>query len=138
MPNKQSIYNYIDNLKEILERLVKFRAHSLEDFQKKDDLQWALDRGIQLAVQCCIDIGDEIITGLNFRKPMNYQEIFDVLLQHNIIEIELANKLKQLVRYRNELVHEYWRLDIKENYRILNEDISFFEQYLAKIGALLK
>ena len=43
MPNKQSIYNYIDNLKEILERLVKFRVHSLEDFQKKDDLQWALD-----------------------------------------------------------------------------------------------
>ena len=37
---------------------------------------------------------------------MQYQEIFDVLLQHNIIEIELANKLKQLVRYRNELVHE--------------------------------
>ena len=134
----QSIYNYIEKLKEVIARLLTFRKYALDDFEKREELQWALDRGIQLAVQCGIDIGEEVITGLNLRKPLSYKEIFDILAQHGIISGALADKFKALVQYRNELVHEYWRIDVKRNYQILHEELSCFEDYLIAIGAVIK
>lgn len=97
MPNKQSIYNYIETFKEVLARLLTFQKYALDDFEKREELQWALDRGVQLAVQCSIDIGEEVITGLNLRKPLAYKETFDVLAEHGILSGAIADKLKALV-----------------------------------------
>lgn len=138
MPNKQSIYNYIEKLREVIARLLVFRKYSMEEFAKQEELQWALDRGMQITVQCCIDIGEEIITGLNLKKPTAYKEIFTILLQHRIISSVLAGKLMEFVQYRNELVHEYWRIDWQKNYHILHNELAVFEDYLKAIRALLK
>ncbi|MBU0466965.1 MAG: DUF86 domain-containing protein, partial [Nanoarchaeota archaeon] len=101
MPNKQSIYNYIEKLREVIAQLLTFQKYSIDDFKSKEELQWALDRGIQLAVQCCIDIGEEVITGLVLKKPQAYKEIFNTLSKHGIISNELAYKIQFLVKYRN-------------------------------------
>jgi len=138
MPNKQSIYNYIEKLREVIARLLTFQKYSIDDFKSKEELQWALDRGIQLAVQCCIDIGEEVITGLVLKKPQAYKEIFNTLSKHGIISNNLADKIQFLVKYRNELVHEYWRIDVDKNYEILHNELAVFEDYLKAIGALLK
>lgn len=138
MPNKQSIYNYIEKLREVIARLLKFRKYSIAEFEKQEELQWALDRGMQIAVQCCIDIGEEVITGLNLKKPIAYKEIFTILFQHRVISSALADKLITFVQYRNELVHEYWRIDWQRNCQILHNELAVFEDYLKAIGALLR
>lgn len=138
MPNKQAIFHYIEKLKEVLARLLTFRAYSLTRLEKDTTLQWALDRGIQLAVECCIDIGEEIITGLNLRKPTTGGEVFDILAKRHIIPYSLGDRIKALVKYRNEIVHEYLIIDAKKNYRIVQKDLQYIEIYLKTIGLFLK
>lgn len=138
MPNKQSIYNYIEKLREVVARLLRFRKYSIEEFEKQEELQWALDQGMQIAVQCCIDIGEEVITGLNLKKPTAYRETFAILQEHGVISSAVASKLIEFVQYRNELAHEYWRIDWQKNCHILHSELAVFEDYLKAIGALLK
>lgn len=138
MPNKQIIYNYLEKLKEVISRLKTFKQYSLPVLQKDDTLQWALDRGVQLAVECSVDIGEEIITGLDLKKPMSAAEVFDILIERHIILPNLGGKLKRLVKYRNELIHEYLLASVKQNYEILHKDLQYIEAYLQTIGMFIK
>lgn len=138
MPNKQLICNYLEKLKEILAKLLKYQKLSLAKIEEDENLPWAIDRGVQLMIECCIDIGEEIITGLNFKKPINYRQTFDILTQHGIIPSRLARPIKDLVKYRNELVHDYLIIEVKKNYDILQKDLPKIENYLKVIEKFVK
>jgi len=47
----------------------------------------------------------------------------------NIIDSEFTDKLVQMAKYRNRLVHLYWDLDPEATYRILHENIDDLKRF---------
>lgn len=67
---------------------------------------------MQTAVECCANIAEHIIFGLDLGNPTNTKELFPVLGQHKIIDESLSQKLQKAIGLRNVLVHLYTQVDL--------------------------
>jgi uncharacterized protein YutE (UPF0331/DUF86 family) len=70
-----------------------------------------VERTLQLAVECCLDVGMHVISSEGFREPDNNRDVFQVLVETSVITPELGQCLKEAAGFRNVLVHEYTRVD---------------------------
>jgi uncharacterized protein YutE (UPF0331/DUF86 family) len=49
-------------------------------------LDAAVQRWLQLAIQCCIDLGDSLLGQVGEAEPARQRDIFTVLERHSIID----------------------------------------------------
>jgi uncharacterized protein YutE (UPF0331/DUF86 family) len=69
--------------------------------------KFAVMRALHIGVECMIDVGNTIIDGFIMRDPGGYLDIVDILEDEHVIPTELANKLKDFVKFREQLVRNY-------------------------------
>lgn len=69
--------------------------------------QFAVMRALHIGVECMIDIGNCLIDGFIMRDPGGYLDIVDILEDEQVITTESAGKLKELVKFREQLVRNY-------------------------------
>lgn len=55
------------------------------------------------------------------RTPEDYAACFGVLREAGLVPAELAERLQQMARFRNLLVHIYWKLEYGQVYDILQQ-----------------
>ena len=91
-----------------------------------------------ISIQATIDIANHLIATNKLSRPSTYRECFEILLNANIIPSDLADQLADLAGFRNFLVHIYWRLNMDEVYKTLQEDLISIKNYLALIKNLIK
>lgn len=72
---------------------------------------WAAERGLQVAAEAILDIGNHILTAHFGVSPQDYEDIIVPLGAHGVIDAELQGRLKGLGGFRNVLVHGYLRID---------------------------
>lgn len=128
----------LNKARDYLRELKRLQKYSLEEFERNIEVNWAIDRGLQLMIESSIDIGKEIITALHLRKPTTYAQVFQVLSQHEIIQSVLAEQMQRLSVFRNELVHDYLYSDSKRIYDVLKNDLKYFEQYVLETEKFVK
>lgn len=98
----------------------------------------AAERYLQLAIKSVIDIGSEIISFLQLRRPERYRDIPPILAQAGVIPAELSEKVAKMVGFRNLLVHDYAAVDKSLEYEFLQTRLPDFEAYMAHIAEWLK
>ena len=122
------IKEYLDFLLEIQSLPEELFVVSRRDFH-------SAERCLQLAIKCLINIGNHIISDQGLRAPKDYADIFKVLAENRILLMEDTLTLKQMVQFRNRLVHVYWDIEPKVLWQIIQEelgDIKRCAQNLAK------
>ena len=62
---------------------------------------------IQRACEATLDMGQHLIRRDRLGVPQSARDVFALLAQANWIDMNLANKLKRMVGFRNIAVHEY-------------------------------
>src|SRR5437016_7359849 len=77
---------------------------TLEPFGPEDA---AVQRWFQLAIQCCLDLGDSLLGRLGEEEPPRYRDIFAALARRGIIEAPLAQRMEELAGFRNALAYAY-------------------------------
>jgi len=94
-------------LRETLARLDEMRAHPLH----QPALEWAIERGLQVAAQSVFDIGNMVLAGAFAERPADYAGIPVALCRRGVIGAGLEARLRGLAGFRNLLVHDYARVD---------------------------
>nr|WP_221038607.1 DUF86 domain-containing protein [Gelria sp. Kuro-4] len=56
-------------------------------------------------------------------NPANYRDIFDLLERGGVLEPDLTHKFRGMAGYRNRLVHDYARLDEREMWGIIQNEL---------------
>lgn len=99
-------------------RLLKLEeiVSGLEDLQAADPTAsprdaWAVERGLQLACEVALDIGNHILSAHFGVSAQDYEDILEQLARHGVLPRETRERLKGLGGFRNILVHDYLRLD---------------------------
>jgi uncharacterized protein YutE (UPF0331/DUF86 family) len=77
-------------------------------------LFFAASRALHLAVECMIDVGTVLIDGFVMRDPGGYLDIVDILEDEQVIPEEGAERIRELVRFRDKLVRRYDALSFDE------------------------
>ncbi len=128
----------LDELNERLARLEPLRHKSRSDFDKDAYLRDIVERNLEIAAQCCIDISNRIISLEKAQKPRDYHEAIIRMGELGVLPSEFARSLAPIAGFRNILVHEYLSVDWDEVYKQLqNLDelvryAGFIEEWLRK------
>lgn len=112
-----------------------------EDLPKKEEAyiqnrmrRRAIEKDFELTCESLIDICNLIIAGKNLQKPSDNKESIQRLYENSIINQETTNKLKNMVGFRNLLVHRYGKIDHKESYQHLKNGIEDLHKFLKRIN----
>jgi len=71
----------------------------------------------------CIDICHHILSREQWGVPESYAGGFVLLGEKKIIPIKLAQNLANMAKFRNLLVHLYWKVDDERLYQILQSHL---------------
>lgn len=100
----QTLRDYLAHLQDLGEM---GREDALADPYKRGAARYYL----QVAIECCIDIGNHVIASEQFRPPATHRETFQILNEVGILPDDFALTLQQMASMRNRLVHLYSEID---------------------------
>lgn len=119
----------LTNLKGYVEKLSTLAGLSREEFLADFTKVESAKHLFQVSVECCLDVGNHIIASERFRAPKSYVESFEILAEQKIIPEGFLPTLRQMVQFRNRLVHLYWEVDAEIIYEILQKNLGDFDTF---------
>lgn len=111
----------MDELSERLARLQPLKDKTRSEFDQDAYLRDIVERNLEVAVQCCIDICHRILSLEKARKPTDYYEAILIMGEIGVLPPEFARRLAPVAGFRNVLIHEYVTLDWDRVYSFLQE-----------------
>jgi len=133
-----------ERIKEHLKYLNKYYLLLLEsqklphnEFIQDPIHQGSTERFLQLAIESCLNIGNRMISLYQFAKPVSapetYSDIFKELGTLGVIDHDFMQRLMNVARFRNRLVHLYWGVDQEAVYKFLHNNLEDFKLFQQKV-----
>jgi uncharacterized protein YutE (UPF0331/DUF86 family) len=123
----------IDLIDQNIRLLNEVVAQGYENFSHNfRDIQ-AAKHSLQESIEACLDIGSHIIAEKGFRRGDDYKDIFNVLEEEIIIDSELSEKLQEMAKFRNLLVHRYGEIDTIRLFAIMVNDLNDIQVFVKRI-----
>ena len=116
-------------LNRIREEYIGYEESFEENFTKQDSVILNLER----ASQATIDIATHIVKTISLGLPNTSRELFDLLLDANIISSETCKQMQGMVGFRNIAVHDYQNLNIEIVVAIVEKHLGDFERFIQEI-----
>lgn len=88
---------------------------------------------LQLAIQAALDVSSHIISDERLGEPRTNRELFMLLERHGWVSAALASHLRDIMGFRNVLVHGYDRLDLNIVEDVLKNRLQDLEAFVAAI-----
>ena len=100
-------------------------------------LDASVQRWLQLAIQCCIDLGDSLLGQLGEPEPPRQRDVFPILERRGIIDGATSLGMMDLVRYRNTLIHAYASLSPMQTWEKLTTGLPVLKAFSSSAARLL-
>lgn len=124
-------------IEESVSRLERFRALSREVFLvDQDTLDLACYRllvAMEAALALCYHVSAKRLR----KVPEDYAQCFGMLQEAAIIPSELAARLQRMARFRNLLVHMYWKVDYGVVYDVIRDNLEDLRALSAAVARLI-
>lgn len=98
---------------------------------------WAAERGLQLAAEILLDVGNHILSAHFGESARDYEDVIAQLAARGVIDEAVRARLKGVGGFRNVLVHGYLEVDPDRVADYLARAPSDFSAFLAVIRAWL-
>lgn len=134
MPSEFSgIERRLDELSERLARLKPLQVKSRDEFSEDAYLRDIVERNLEVAAQCCIDLSHRIIAIEQAVKPRDYYEAILQMGELGVVPVSFARQLAPIAGFRNILIHEYLTVDWDEVFDHLQhlDEIQRFASYVS-------
>ena len=126
------------HLRNALRELREIGQVPQETFLKDSRLVHSAKYLLIVAAEAALDICNHLVARRGGRSPADYADCIAILAELGAIDEELKPRLVRMARFRNLLVHLYWKVEDAEVYRVIREDLGDFDRYLASLGHYLK
>ncbi|PKO21029.1 MAG: DUF86 domain-containing protein [Chloroflexi bacterium HGW-Chloroflexi-1] len=131
----EGIFRNLDRCQAILRDLAQLpKADLLSDLGRLGGAKYYL----QVAVECCVDAANHLISRQNWRAPKSHSDSFVILAENGVIPTEFLRTTRQMVGMRNRLVHLYWEVDAETVYETLQNNLGDFDRFEAAVFAYLR
>ena len=137
MVRPDKVEGILENLRGYVEKLKHLASLSREEFLSDFTKVESAKHLFQVSVESCIDVSNHIIASERFRAPKSYAETFEILAEQGAIEKDFLPTLRQMVQFRNRLVHLYWEVDAEVIYDLLQKNLGDFETFTSQIVRFL-
>ncbi len=133
MVDKSLITKKLERVGSYLEQVQRKKDPGIAAFLKDRDIQSIILFNIIQAIQSCIDIGAHIISDSQWETPSTQAEIFEILAENKVITKSLAKKMIQMAGFRNRIVHEYEKTDMKIVHTVWKKHLTDIKRYCKSV-----
>lgn len=126
------------DVRQALLRLAPVKGLTLEEFLADEQRVAASKYYLIMATEAAIDICNHLVARLTGRAPNSYADCFNILLEERFLSSGLAERLTQMAKFRNLLIHRYGDIDDRQVYHIICNSLDDLELYLAEIAAVAR
>ena len=91
-----------------------------------------------VAIEAIIDICNRIISKRQLGFPQDYSDVIRLMSQEGVLQGDLVRRLLEMVKFRNMLVHVYWKIENERLYKYLQENLGDFESFKETVRNYLK
>jgi len=116
----------ISLLKEYVDKLTPYVALDTEDILRNEEKRAAMERWFQLMVDEAVDINTALAYQISGKVSESYKSTFYELASLKILERPFAEKIAESVKVRNQMIHDYERIQYAE---LIERMKSFFDLY---------
>jgi uncharacterized protein YutE (UPF0331/DUF86 family) len=96
-----------------------------------------VEHTLQLAIQAALDVASHIVSDQSLGEPRTNRELFDLLEGAGWVASEMASTLRNMVGFRNVLVHGYDTVDLGVVEDVLRHRLGDLVGFAAVIRARL-
>ena len=104
-------------------------AEFLADFRNTESAKYLLI----VATEAAIDVCNHIVARQGGRAPQDYADCFSILADMEVIEPNLTARLRQMARFRNLVVHLYWKVDDRRVYEIIAKNLDDLDTFRQQV-----
>ena len=88
---------------------------------------------IEAALSLCFHVSARRLR----QAPEDYVSCFTVLEEAGVIPSDLGERLRHMARFRNLLVHVYWKIDYRQVHEILRSRLADLRDFAGSIASLV-
>lgn len=118
-------------------RLEKFRSMPRETFLSQQDALDIASYRLLVAIEAALALCFHVSAKRLHRAPGEYAECFAALHEGGLVPADLAQRLQQMARFRNMLVHVYWKIDYGRLYDLIHQSLGDLKSFSALMAGLL-
>ncbi len=128
----------IDLMMKNLEYLDEVKMEDSEDFLRSFEKIQATKHSLQEVIEASLDIANNLISRQGWPRAETYAEMFERLCENQVICEDLKDKLVDMARFRNLLVHRYGSIDDERLFEILQESLGDIHRFIEVIYAYME
>ncbi len=136
MVDKNILLSKIAAVQKHVDRVKTKRSVQEHEFLQDLDRQESILFNLQMAIQNCIDMAAHVVSERNLGLPGSTNEIFYLLEDQGYIHQDLTERMVKAAGFRNLLVHEYGKIDLKVVFKVSHEDVEDLEEFARVLGNL--
>lgn len=134
---RQEVIDKLELLEGYIAVLKDLQQYSFEEIEQNYVLKGAVERYLQISLECMLDIGEIIISMEKIKRPQSYKEIFRTLGENGILPEVFARKIEPAAGFRNILVHMYAKVEMNRLYENLQNGVEDMEDFIEYIALFL-
>ena len=136
-PNLDRLRTLAGELRSALSELNEFATMSVDSFVRDRRAVNSAKYLLIVATEAALDICNHLVSRRGQRSPADYADCIGILGEMGAIDPDLRGRLVKMARFRNLIVHLYWRVDDREVHRVIREDLGDLDRYLRTVGVYL-
>jgi len=129
MVSLEKIIQKFQQLDEFLGLLRKISKTPIKLFLKDKLMIGSAKYYLQVSIECCLDVTNHIIASEHFRAPKDYADSFMIIEEEGLISGDQGQRLRQMAKFRNRLVHLYGEIDNAYVYEFIKKDLKDIEEF---------
>ena len=129
------IKNKLDELEGYLRDLEEDLPQNVKEYTKNRVIKRACEKDFELISQFLIDVCNLIISQEGLGYPEDNREAIGKLVENEILKKELGDSLKDMISFRNLIVHRYGNIDDSKAYQHLKEGKNDFFEFINSINS---
>lgn len=127
--NKNSVNQKLKKLEESIKMLEEYKKVQQNDFFEDATISGATIHYLVLGIEIIIDVGNHILTEAFQEHADSYEEIILKLGEVKVVPEDFAKDNADMAKFRNLLIHEYIKVNMKIVYKNLQEAPDIFRKF---------
>lgn len=138
MINSHLVEHKLRRMEGFLREIKQVKITSYKAFKSDIIKKRFIERNLQLSIEEIIDICKHIVSSLDMPEPETYKECFEQLAVQCVVSKENLDVYKEMIGFRNRLIHGYEDMDEERIYGIYKKKLGDFSKFIADIRNFLK
>ena len=135
---KQDVQIHFDTIEENLGNLERLSRFNYDEFTAEFWYLGAAIHLLQTSIEALVDISRYVIRSLGLPSADSYRQVPVVLADAGYFDQTATAIYDKIVRFRNLVVHHYYRVDPEEVYQILTKNLSDLQNWYTTLLEIIE